>query len=171
MLSSQWTVRDFYPIDDIPRGVRLTSYGGDARDLPPHVLQAFLDAAAAGDAVIPVDHVYRLDEIAEGAHRHRWRRRHRGGKLVVLTSAAAPTARAGPQQPHIRSHHEGDSREQLHHLIGVVGAGGMGTGVTRRLTAAGHTVLVTDSKPGTAATVAAEASVGPAQGQARASNA
>jgi len=30
MLSNEWTVRDFYPIDYIPRGVRLTSYGGDA---------------------------------------------------------------------------------------------------------------------------------------------
>jgi NADPH:quinone reductase len=34
MLSNQWTVRDFYPIDYLPRGVRLTAYGGDAGDLP-----------------------------------------------------------------------------------------------------------------------------------------
>ena len=39
MLSNQWTVRDFYPIEYLPRGVRLTAYGGDARDLPPAVLQ------------------------------------------------------------------------------------------------------------------------------------
>jgi NADPH:quinone reductase len=37
MLSNKWTVRDFYPIEYIPRGVRLTSYGGDAGDLPPLV--------------------------------------------------------------------------------------------------------------------------------------
>ena len=54
--------------------------------------------------------------------------------------------------------------------IGVVGAGGMGSGITRRLTAAGHTVLVTDSKPGTAATVAADAGAGQ-PGQARAASA
>jgi len=35
MLSNQWTVRDFYPIDYLPRGVRLTAYGGGAADLPP----------------------------------------------------------------------------------------------------------------------------------------
>src|SRR5437660_4673101 len=46
MLSNEWTVRDFYPIDYIPRGVRLTSYGGDANDLPARVLQEFLDAVA-----------------------------------------------------------------------------------------------------------------------------
>jgi len=26
MLSNQWTVKDFYPIDYLPRGVRLTAY-------------------------------------------------------------------------------------------------------------------------------------------------
>lgn len=56
------------------------------------------------------------------------------------------------------------------YTIGVVGAGGMGTGITRRRTAAGHTVLVTDSKPGTAAKVAADASAGQ-PGQARAASA
>ena len=30
MLSNQWTVPDFYPIDYIPTGVRLTAYGGEA---------------------------------------------------------------------------------------------------------------------------------------------
>jgi len=54
--------------------------------------------------------------------------------------------------------------------IGVAGAGGMGTGITRRLTAAGHTVLVTDSKPGTAAAAAAEGSAGQ-PGRARAASA
>ncbi len=46
MLSNQWTVPDFYPIDYIPRGVRLTAYSGGARDLPAKVLQDFLDAVA-----------------------------------------------------------------------------------------------------------------------------
>src|SRR6266496_4313809 len=32
MLSNQWTVRDFYPIDYLPRGVRLTAYSSDATD-------------------------------------------------------------------------------------------------------------------------------------------
>lgn len=40
MLSNQWTVAEFY------RGVRLTAYGGDASDLPRHVLQEFLDDVA-----------------------------------------------------------------------------------------------------------------------------
>jgi NADPH2:quinone reductase len=83
MLSNVWTVRDFYPIDYIPRGVRLTSYGGDAGDLPAQVLQDFLDAVAAGDAVVPIDHVYAFEEIAE-AHTA-MDAGQASGKLVVVT--------------------------------------------------------------------------------------
>src|SRR3954449_4735266 len=65
MLSNVWTVRDFYPIEYLPRGVRLTAYHGEADDLPPPVLQEFLDAVAAGDVVVPIDRVYGFDQIVE----------------------------------------------------------------------------------------------------------
>lgn len=82
MLSNQWTVRDFYPIEYLPRGVRLTAYGGDATDLPAAVLQRFLDAVAARDALVPIHRIYRLDEIAE-AHADMEAGRATG-KLVVV---------------------------------------------------------------------------------------
>ncbi len=82
MLSNQWTVRDFYPIEYLPRGVRLTAYGGDASDLPADVLQEFLDAVATGQARVPIHRTYRLDEIAE-AHADMEAGRATG-KLVVL---------------------------------------------------------------------------------------
>jgi NADPH:quinone reductase len=81
MLSNQWIVRDFYPIDYLPRGVRLTAYGGEAADLPPRLLQDFLDAVAAGTAVVPIGHVYRLDQIVQ-AHADMQAGRA-SGKLVV----------------------------------------------------------------------------------------
>ncbi len=65
MLSNQWTVPDFYPIDYLPSGVRLTAYGGDATDLPADVLQDFLDAVAAGEAQVPIHHTYRMNDIAQ----------------------------------------------------------------------------------------------------------
>jgi NADPH:quinone reductase-like Zn-dependent oxidoreductase len=83
MLSNVWTVNDFYPIDYLPHGVRLTAYGGDAQDLPAAVLQEFLDAVAAGQAVVPIDRVYDFDEIVE-AHRF-MEGGHAAGKLVVRT--------------------------------------------------------------------------------------
>jgi NADPH:quinone reductase-like Zn-dependent oxidoreductase len=82
MLSNQWTVRDFYPIEYLPRGVRLTAYGGDATDLPTQVLQDFLDAVASGDAIVPIHRTYRLDEISL-AHADMEAGRATG-KLVVL---------------------------------------------------------------------------------------
>jgi NADPH:quinone reductase len=83
MLSNQWTVRDFYPIEYLPKGVRLTAYGGEAADLPAPLLQGFLDQVAAGTAVVPVGHVYRFDEIVK-AHADMEANRA-GGKLVVTT--------------------------------------------------------------------------------------
>ncbi len=82
MLSNQWTVRDFYPIEYIPRGVRLTAYGGDASDLPAEVLQTFLDAVAEGDAQVPIHETYRIEDISQ-AHADMEAGRATG-KLVVL---------------------------------------------------------------------------------------
>jgi NADPH2:quinone reductase len=82
MLSNRWVVRDFYPIEYLPRGVRLTAYGGDASDLPPSVLQEFLDDVSAGRARVPIHRTYRLEQIAE-AHAEMEAGRATG-KLVVL---------------------------------------------------------------------------------------
>jgi NADPH:quinone reductase-like Zn-dependent oxidoreductase len=65
MLSNEWIVKDFYPIEYLPRGVRLTAYGGEAGDLPADVLQEFLDAVAGGKVTVPVARVFELDEIVE----------------------------------------------------------------------------------------------------------
>jgi NADPH:quinone reductase-like Zn-dependent oxidoreductase len=83
MLSNVWTVPDFYPNAYLPNGVRLTSYGGDASDLPAAVLQDYLDAVAAGTATVPVDRVFPLDGIVE-AHRL-MESGGATGKLVVTT--------------------------------------------------------------------------------------
>jgi NADPH:quinone reductase len=83
MLSNQWTVERFYPLEYIPRGVRLTAYGGEAADLPQAVLQGFIDDVEGGRAVVPIAHVYRLDEIVE-AHQA-MEAGTVSGKLVVTT--------------------------------------------------------------------------------------
>ncbi|WP_256860011.1 zinc-binding alcohol dehydrogenase family protein [Arthrobacter sp. 49Tsu3.1M3] len=83
MLSNQWTVPDFYPIDYIPRGVRLTSYTGGAADLPGSVLQEFLQAVSDGTATAPIGKVYALDDIVQ-AHTDMEENRV-SGKLVVTT--------------------------------------------------------------------------------------
>ena len=55
MLSDSWTISDFYPMDWIPNGVRLTAYSGQAQDLPAEVLQRILDRIESGDLdLLPV---------------------------------------------------------------------------------------------------------------------
>lgn len=68
MLSDQWTIDAFYPMDWLPNGVRLTAYSGGAADLPAPVLQQFLDAVAEQRAVVPIGKTYHLDDIVQ-AHR------------------------------------------------------------------------------------------------------
>jgi NADPH2:quinone reductase len=83
MLSDDWTIPEFYPMDWLPNGVRLTAYSGEAADLDARVLQEYLDAVAEGAALIPVGHVYSMDEIVQ-AHRD-MEAGAIGGKGVVLT--------------------------------------------------------------------------------------
>lgn len=82
MLSDQWTVPEFYPMDWLSNGVRLTAYSGEAADLPASTLQQFLDAVAAGDASVPIGTVYTLDDIVR-AHQD-MEAGTLGGKGVVL---------------------------------------------------------------------------------------
>jgi NADPH2:quinone reductase len=83
MLSMNWSVPDWYPMDFIPHGVRLTAYAGEARDLPPAVLQRFVDDVAAGRVSVPVFRNYRMEQIA-AAHRD-MEVGAATGKLVVVT--------------------------------------------------------------------------------------
>ena len=83
MLSNRWTVADFYPIDYLPTGVRLTAYSGGSADLPADVLQSYLDRHADGSASLGPFRVHRLEEIRE-AHLDLEHNRT-FGKHVVLT--------------------------------------------------------------------------------------
>lgn len=94
MLSDQWIVRDFYPIEYIPRGVRLTSYGGGSADLPAPVLQRCLDRMSEGALNLGPVRTYRMDRIRD-AH-HAVETNAVSGKVVVLTpSGLADDGEAG----------------------------------------------------------------------------
>jgi NADPH:quinone reductase-like Zn-dependent oxidoreductase len=87
MLSNEWIVKDFYPIDYLPKGVRLSAYGGEADDLPPPVLQRFLDRIADGAINLGPVTTYRLKDIPK-AHADIDANRV-AGKLVGLTDGSA----------------------------------------------------------------------------------
>ena len=84
ILSNQWTVEKFYPIDYIPRGVRLTACSGAAADLPPTILQSSIEDVEADQVKVPIGHVFCLEEIVK-AHQA-MEEGTMSGKLVVTTS-------------------------------------------------------------------------------------
>lgn len=64
-LAGQWTITDFTPFM-IPNGVRLTSYAGEATDLPAQVFQQQLQAIADGRLKAPVAKIYRgLEQVRD----------------------------------------------------------------------------------------------------------
>lgn len=84
MLSNQWTIPDFYPIAYLPRGVRLSAYGGDAADLPAPVLQQTLDRIADGTFGLGPIRAFPLEQIRNA---HQVLETNTGsGKIVVTTS-------------------------------------------------------------------------------------
>jgi NADPH2:quinone reductase len=92
MLSNEWIVPNFYPIAYLPKGVRLTAYGGESADLPVDVLQSYLDKLASGQIALGPTKVYRFDDIRKAHADMEYNRAV--GKLVVRidTSNGSPYA-------------------------------------------------------------------------------
>ncbi len=64
-LGGAWAIPDFTPFM-IPNGVRLTSYAGEATDLPAQVFQHQLQAIADGRLKAPVAKIYRgLEQVRD----------------------------------------------------------------------------------------------------------
>jgi NADPH2:quinone reductase len=82
MLSNKWIVDRFYPIEFIPTGVRLTAYGGGARNLPSEVLAGTAAAIQRGEFAWPVE-VYAMEDVVR-AHEDMEQNRV-VAKQVVLT--------------------------------------------------------------------------------------
>ncbi|MGN6127534.1 MAG: zinc-binding dehydrogenase [Humibacter sp.] len=81
-LGGDWTVPDFDPFT-IPTGVRLTSYAGEAHELPADALDRYLKAIEAGTFQTVIAGVYEgLEKVAD-AH-HNLETRHQPGKYVIV---------------------------------------------------------------------------------------
>lgn len=81
ILGGQWTLESFRPMSDLPTGVKLTAYSGEASDLSQPQLQAYLDLIEAGKLALQTGPVFGFDELVR-AHELMDANRA-GGKLVV----------------------------------------------------------------------------------------
>ena len=89
ILGGAWTLPNFTPMGDIPTGVKLTSYSGEASDITPESLQAFVDDVAAGRQTLDLGKTFRLEDIAE-AHRYMERDQASGKLVVVVDDSSVP---------------------------------------------------------------------------------
>ena len=81
-LSNQWRIDGFSPLGEIPSGVYLTSYAGENSNLPPNLLQEFIDQVQDKSLDVKIDKVFKLEEIVEA---HQYMESNKAfGKLVVL---------------------------------------------------------------------------------------
>lgn len=83
-LAGQWAIPDFTPFM-IPSGVRLTSYAGEAADLPADVFAHQLQAIAEGRLKVPVAKVYHGLEQVRDAQADLESGTTPGKHVVVLT--------------------------------------------------------------------------------------
>ncbi len=82
MLSEQWSIKDFAPMDYIPSTVNLTVYNsGDVRMDKDH-FQTFGEDVEAGKIKLNISKIFSLDEIVAA---HQYMESNRGsGKIVVV---------------------------------------------------------------------------------------
>jgi len=81
ILGSEWTMKEFTPMGDIPSLGRLTVYMGESKNLSKELLQEFIDEVENGSIKLNIDKVFRLDQLAK-AHEYMEDNKAKG-KLVV----------------------------------------------------------------------------------------
>ncbi len=83
ILGSEWTMKDFTPMGDIPSTGRLTVYMGDVENLSEERLQEFINAVEEGAIELNIDSHFTLDQVAE-AHTYMESNRAKGKIVVVM---------------------------------------------------------------------------------------
>lgn len=84
ILGSEWTMKDFTPMGDIPSTRRLTVYMGEADNLTREMLQGFISAVEKGAIRLTIDKHFNLDQLVE-AHTHMESNQAKGKIVVEVT--------------------------------------------------------------------------------------
>ncbi|KFF00632.1 NADPH:quinone reductase [Chryseobacterium formosense] len=82
MLSEQWSIKDFAPMDYIPAGTFLTVYDSGQMRMDGHYFQDFINEIENGNIHPKIKKVFKLEEIVE-AHTF-MESNSGGGKIVVV---------------------------------------------------------------------------------------
>jgi NADPH2:quinone reductase len=81
ILGGQWTLSEFYPMGDVPTGVKLTSYSGEASDISAEQLQRYVSLVESGGLKLKVGPTFEFSQLRE-AH-ELMDRNEANGKIVI----------------------------------------------------------------------------------------
>jgi len=65
ILGGKWTLSDFHPMGDVPTGVKLTSYSGEAADISVEQLQSYVSLVESGKLQLKVGPKFDFDRLQE----------------------------------------------------------------------------------------------------------
>ncbi len=82
ILGGKWSLETFEPMNDIPNGVRLTSYSGGSSDISVGQLQHYIELVEEGKLMIKTGPVFKFEELVQ-AH-ELLDANEADGKIVVL---------------------------------------------------------------------------------------
>lgn len=82
-LGGSWTVKDFHPMGDIPTGVKLTSYSGEASDITHSQLQRYISLVESGSLTLKLGPIFPFGRLRE-AHIMMDENRANGKMVVEL---------------------------------------------------------------------------------------
>ena len=84
ILGGQWTLPEFHPMGDVPTGVKLTSYSGEASDISAEQLQRYVSLVESGELVLKTGPRFGFDRLQEA---HELMDSNRAnGKIVIELS-------------------------------------------------------------------------------------
>jgi NADPH2:quinone reductase len=89
ILGGSWTVKDFHPMGDIPTGVKLTSYSGEASDITRSQLQHYISLVESGSLTIKLGPSFPFQNLRE-AHIMMDENRANGKMVVELPLNRSP---------------------------------------------------------------------------------
>ncbi len=65
ILGGQWTLSEFHPMGDVPTGVKLTSYSGEASDISVEQLQQYVSLVESGQLSLKLGPRFSFDRLRE----------------------------------------------------------------------------------------------------------
>ncbi len=65
ILGGQWTLSEFHPMGDVPTGVKLTSFSGEASDISAEQLQRYVSLVESGKLILKTGPRFKFDRLRE----------------------------------------------------------------------------------------------------------